>query len=311
MIKEFALDPAAISNWNDFRFFTSQFGCEYGRVISRFPKQWKKNVYDLCTNNADVTEIQLSRIEILLFNLVYNFDRKFVRNSRDFDKNLEWLENAQLSHLIKPFHAIISTKHGNGFFNANEIDDSNEMWKVETNAVVARTAKALVKYFKPFYELTNDIIFVEPHFDPGTYKWYHAFQCYFSELFNCGKKYRKIEIHTSAKIETEHFANTFKSNFEKIVKDGHEINVFMWDRIEENENFHPRYLLTEIGGIRIDYGYDEVSDNETTDVQTIGENLYNIRLSNIQPQSNTFKLKAQIKFYKETNTLRYNITIPT
>lgn len=308
MIKEYALEPTVLASWDRFRFFTSQFGCHQGRMISRFPSKWKKFVFEACSKNIMITEGQLKRIELNLFAIESDFDKKFVKNSRDYDSHIEWIKNALLSHKQKPFHAIISDEKYKGTYCADEIDDLTDIWKVDTNLPIRRKPQDLVECFKPFFNLTHDIIFVEPHFDPGTPKWYKAFQYYLSKMFEDGKRYRKIEIHTSAKIESEHFANAFKSKFEKVIIDGYEITVFMWDRIDDNENFHPRYLLSEIGGIRIDYGFDEGGENETTDIQTLGDNIYRLRLSNIQQGTSTFQLKAQIKFNKVSGNLSFAIT---
>jgi len=47
MIKEFALDPDAItSSYREFCYFTEKFGVSQGRVISAFPKKWRKLVCD-------------------------------------------------------------------------------------------------------------------------------------------------------------------------------------------------------------------------------------------------------------------------
>ena len=43
MIKEFALDPEVLAvSFRDFSYFIEKFGVAQGRVISRFPKDWKK-----------------------------------------------------------------------------------------------------------------------------------------------------------------------------------------------------------------------------------------------------------------------------
>ena len=46
MLKEFALEPEALASWESFRYLIEKFGVSKGRVISRFPKQWKRLVYE-------------------------------------------------------------------------------------------------------------------------------------------------------------------------------------------------------------------------------------------------------------------------
>jgi hypothetical protein len=43
------LKPSLLNNWKDFRYFTEKFGIAQGRLISRYPKRWKRMVYEsLC-----------------------------------------------------------------------------------------------------------------------------------------------------------------------------------------------------------------------------------------------------------------------
>src|SRR5690606_977065 len=48
MIHEFAVDPEALTGWQNFRYVVEKFGIPQGRLISRFPKEWKSLVYDAC-----------------------------------------------------------------------------------------------------------------------------------------------------------------------------------------------------------------------------------------------------------------------
>lgn len=308
MIREYALDPQVVADcWQDFRFFIGEFGCEKGRMISRFPSKWKKNVYDLCKENIEFSELQISRVEVILFNPEYKFDRKFVRNSREYDKTFTWVQNAVKSNNDRPFFAIITKEFHQGTILSSKIDGESEIWKTVTSVPTLRTAVEMGKCFKPFFDLANEIIFVEPHFDPGTYGYNKAFKHYFRELFSSNKKYKKIEIHTLANIELNHFIEEFKNKFANVIVKDSEIVVFRWKRLSENENFHPRYLLTEIGGIRIDYGFDESSENETTDIQTIGDAIYETRIQNLNKDSGVYELEKKIQFEKTVTELKYKI----
>ncbi|MAT56337.1 MAG: hypothetical protein CMF23_00035 [Ignavibacteriae bacterium] len=305
MIKEYALDPQVMASWDNFRFFSSQFGCQYGRMISKFPSGWKRIVFELCQNNHGISEIQLKKIEVNLYQR--EFDRKFVKNSRDYVNSLGWIENALRSNQNKPFHAIISSEVRESVQLVDDIDDSNEKWKVDIGLPVPRTANHFVKVFTPFFLLANDIIFVEPHFDPHTSKWYRAFRIYFRKLFENGKRYRKIELHTSAKMTPKIFADEFIIKFEQFFTENYGIHVYLWERIDNNENFHPRYLLTEVGGLRIDYGFDDISEDETTDISLLSDIVYEKRKSNIEESSTVFNLVAKILFSKKNTRLTYSI----
>ena len=47
-----------------------------------------------------------------------------------------------------------------------------------------------------------------------------------------------------------------------------------WTQRPGGENFHARYVMTELGGIRFDVGLDEGEPGETTDVSILPATLY-------------------------------------
>ena len=60
MLYEYARRADLLSNWKDFRYFTEKFGVSRGRLLSRFPKRWKRLVYESLANCG---EIERKRIE--------------------------------------------------------------------------------------------------------------------------------------------------------------------------------------------------------------------------------------------------------
>ena len=92
MIYEFALDPGVLSTWGSFRYFYDNFGAEHGRLISQFPKRWKRMVYDACSKCADIDK---KRIEERLAYI----NNKLVKMSREYNNSMPWLENAEEQHI--------------------------------------------------------------------------------------------------------------------------------------------------------------------------------------------------------------------
>lgn len=52
---------------------------------------------------------------------------------------------------------------------------------------------------------------------------------------------------------------------------------------------HARYILTEFGGIRYDYGLDK-GEGQTTDVSLIGPDAYKQRWQDYQLETSTYHL---------------------
>ncbi len=74
MIYECAPEPELVASWHDrlhFRFFVEQFGLGTGRVVSRYPKKWRKLVWDAlpAALYAAAGEIERKRVKELLVRL--------------------------------------------------------------------------------------------------------------------------------------------------------------------------------------------------------------------------------------------------
>ena len=100
MLHEYALDPSVLTNWQSFRYFFENFGVSQGRMISQYPKKWKRMVYEAC---AGCRDIERSRIEQRLADI----DDRLLRTTTLFDAALPWFANAETNR--KAFHAVIST----------------------------------------------------------------------------------------------------------------------------------------------------------------------------------------------------------
>ena len=106
MVKEFALEPDVLaSSFREFTYFTEKFSVAQGRVISRFPRDWKRLVYAAAqTRLAGTTE--LARIEVRLRELADDVLVAFGRPGGDTSK--PWLDRAVIEHARQAFSAIIA-----------------------------------------------------------------------------------------------------------------------------------------------------------------------------------------------------------
>ncbi|MBN2572361.1 MAG: hypothetical protein JXA68_09560 [Ignavibacteriales bacterium] len=309
MIYEYALDPEVMANWENFKFFSSHFGFERGRLISRFPNKWEKMIISFCEKNTSLSPINRARIVEYLSNEKLNFKNKFVRNARNYVPNISWINNAKNSHNEKQFHAIISNEDDDNILKVDDIDEHCHLWKVETALPVKRRASEIVKYLKPFFEMMSELLFVDRFFNPEEEKYYKAFRIYFNHIFCLDKDFKRIEIHTgkNQEFDLDIFIDNFVKNFRDVIPENKTVTAYIWDRLYKGENIHPRYLLTEKGGINIDHGFDNGVGDETTDISILSNELHKKRWENFQPGNNTFQLINKIAFTKENNELKYTL----
>jgi hypothetical protein len=295
MIHEYALEPALISNWPNFRYFTEKFGIPQGRLISRYPKSWKKLVYQSLGNCGDV---ERKKIEEGLKGLD---DRILRRPNSPWNPELTWLPNAEIEHVRKPFHAILALANPNGHafvLQGAEVDDNNLLWRVERTKVVPREAAQMAQAIAPLLRVSDVIRFVDPHFNPALGRFRRAFQALMAAVFefrDCGAPTR-IEVHLSTAMDSTHeyFEGICNTHLPQLIRAGIEVRLFRWQQKAGGEELHNRYMLTDLGGIRFGAGLDEGAPGETDELEILDDNAYRLRFTQYHPAGTTFELADQV-----------------
>ncbi|GAB5407310.1 MAG: hypothetical protein Aurels2KO_55410 [Aureliella sp.] len=132
MLQEYALEPTLINSWDRFQRFVTQFGVSQGRLISEFPKHWKRLVFEGLTNCKPKEKLKI--VERL-----HRLDERFIQRpdavfAKEADKS--WLENAELEHDRKPFHAVIAESNPRRLSFVLEYEELDEtapppLWRTE------------------------------------------------------------------------------------------------------------------------------------------------------------------------------------
>lgn len=290
MLYEFALDPGVLNNFQTVRYFLEKFGIHHGRLISRFPAKWKRLVYECCASCGD---IERKKIEESLTAV----DVKLVNSNRSFDGNLPWLSNAENQHSIKPFRAIISNSNPRNvdvILIADELTERNTLWNVPREQKVSRKASDLAEHVQPLLQISSEILFIDPHFDPSVIRYQNTLE-HFMRVINTNNKIRRIEYHLKRKSVIESFQNDCNKYIPYMLPAGVGISFIRWKQIEGKDALHPRYILTEKGGVRIECGLDEGRDGEETDVSLLDEHIYLRLWNDYQVKSSAFEYVDEIK----------------
>ncbi|MEW6614961.1 MAG: hypothetical protein AB1401_05795 [Thermodesulfobacteriota bacterium] len=275
MLYEYALDPCVLYNFDKVRYFLEKFGVHRGRLISRFPKKWKKMVYDAC---AACSDYERKRIEESLINA----DLKLMKTSRSYDYFLAWIINAEEQHNIKPFHAIISNANPRGIpevLIADAVSEENTpLLRVKREDCVPRSAEVLAKLVQPLLQMSSEVLFVDPHFDP-TKKRFRRTLFHFLMALDGNEKVNRIEYHVGDDLGETYFKTECMRHIPLLLPRNRAITFVRWKQHEDNpgDQLHPRYVLTDLGGIRIDVGLDEGEEGETTDISLLDLPLYQQR----------------------------------
>ena len=123
----------------------------------------------------------------------------------------------------------------------------------------------------------NEIIIVEPNFDATERRFTETIHEILEMRTAAPQQLSRFEIHTKrsqtfrADIQRAHFERAFAS----VLPEQTKLKGFFWEPKQGGEKLHPRFLLTELGGIQFDYGLDEGDGaKDTTIVSALDHALY-------------------------------------
>ncbi|HIB92768.1 MAG TPA: hypothetical protein EYO60_00475 [Candidatus Lambdaproteobacteria bacterium] len=158
-------------------------------------------------------------------------------------------------------------------------------------------AEALLKSAKKF-------LFVDPYFDVENAQYMETLNACVDEMTLPRKTTVYCEIHFNEfrlRPSMSQLSFLIKNNkiFENYSTKNISIKLFSWKKkVVSNQttpHLHPRYLLTNIGGIQIDSGFKAVENNDlTTDMALVDLDFCQSKMEFYNENSNVFKLNSPI-----------------
>lgn len=259
MIKEFAIQPEVMATWSHFRELRNDFGVGRGRLISVFPWNWKDRVEKLAKElNQD---IKAAAILNTLHGYLYDGDHKFIRTARTgYKGEKEWLENAEQSVVPNAFHAIVAAtnpRNNATVLVAGVFDNTKPPYDVRTQLDVPRAPEDLADCCSLLLENCEEVRIVDPYFSAANRGFTNTFKAVLDRLGAGNRKLNRLELHVEcpevfdAGIQQSHYSMAFDRHVSSVNK----LRVVFWKDLPEG--FHARYLLTEFGGVKFDWGFDQ------------------------------------------------------
>lgn len=292
MLHEYAVDPACFSEWNIFIRLIEQFGVPHGRLISQFPRAWTRMVHEACKDCFSFRQRQIMGDKLAKI-------RKYtlVRSGRPYDGGKSWKANAiEQQQDGKPFHAIITDTNDDGLsfvLVAQEILDETQGWHVARELPTPRTLEALSSAVAPLLRMSKRIVFVDKKFDPAIDRWQQMLVKLVEISCDGRTEPPALEYHVQLDPQTKMTEADFEGYCNKslanLLPPGTELQICRLEYKPLGEKMHARYILTENGGIRIDWGLDTGKEGETTDVGLMGFELWEARWNDHQETSGVFE----------------------
>ncbi|QEP41869.1 hypothetical protein D5085_01115 [Ectothiorhodospiraceae bacterium BW-2] len=310
MIKEYAIDPELLSNWQNFRYLTEQFGISKGKLIAEYPKRWRKLVYDALTH---CKTMEKKRIEERLTLMSKRRDKLSARLCPcQWQDEISWLENAIHEHALHPFDAIISETNPDQlpFVLINEtLDEEEPLWQSSTMIEIKRDAALIAKTLSPLLHRSQTLTLIDPHFSPFSERWYRPL-IELTTTWHQGiiaKKNQNVALifhllgdnPKRSKPDRNGFYQGCQ-NFVEQLPPNISIHFYRWSETDWSNNIHDRFILTDRGGVQFSIGLDaSTNPNETTLITLLEEPIYQSVSQRFDPQNSHYRLVDEIKISLE------------
>ena len=292
MLKEFAVDPGVISSdYHVFRYLYEKFGAETGRLISRFPKNWKRLSIEAAERLPD--GFRKERMIQRLGEIDKEGWLKLIPSNRPYPApGSSWLENAVAAHANQPFHAIICDRDDseNRLINGELCDAGNALLAVNTDCPVSRRANDLAQAAVLLLRNCRQLRLIDPYFDPSRPKWRDSLSAFLSFIPDVTKVECEYHLLEQDKWPTPEFIRRLQF-LKGVIPLGGKLRVVRWLEKAGGERFHRRYILTNNAGLYYEGGLDsDAREGQTTDVSLLDKGLHQQRWNEYSLDSQVFKL---------------------
>jgi hypothetical protein len=263
MIKEFAIQPEVLATWAHFRELRADFEVGCGRLICKYPKSWTREVIALVDRNIapekKFGEIRATAIK----NYVTTQKHRFLpARGRTFEPppKKTWQQNAEDCTLPEPFDGIIALENPRqkaAVLVAGEFDRATLPFATRKQIDIERTPAALAGCASKLLLTCSELCIIDPFFSPMV----NGFDETLLEMLDIVRTRPQpacsITIHV--RRPDVFIENVQKANYEFQLRPGLPggctLKVAFWSDVPGG--MHPRYFLTEMGGIKYDWGFDE------------------------------------------------------
>ena len=303
MIYEYALEPSLVVDWAlaGIGRCVGQFGLDYRRLVSDFPKDWKGQVYGdfLARFDYDYGHPEVANTQPVLDAYLQILTDCMVSRQVTFPHDAVWHDEAIREHAVRPFHAIFAAGQKanphRDIITENNVDDVRDTrWWLPTLKTTRKSAAEIGNALRPILQAASEIYIVDPYFDASA----RRFQETFAEIMRQATTLPRA-ILTSPKVtlvtgvdrafkdwerpsteqeerarlaaESKVAANILelaRRHLTGHVPAGVTLRLVILKKADRGDPLHNRFVLTDVGAIIVPHGvddYDRESDHSAKD----------------------------------------------
>lgn len=286
MLYEYAIEPELVATWSDRRvgrYFADKFGIGSPRVVSRYPRRWKKLVWSawerLPTGRTEIDHARMTE-------LIERLSEAMVKRANTVAyTDRSWLSDATKEHRRAPFHAILARRNPMDHpatLAADDIDERTPLWTAPRGVTIPRKAAAIADAVGSMLRIAMDVTFVDPYFAPHHQRFRNVLEACLKACFHerAGGPPR-IRILSSDKNDAAQafFGSECRRHLPRVIPPNQEVTIRRLKERPGGDRLHNRYILTDLGGVSFGVGLDEAEavNGATDDLHLLDRDQYETR----------------------------------
>lgn len=318
MIYEYALEPSLVVDWAlaGIGRCVGQFGLDYRRLVSDFPRDWRGQVYGdlLARFEYDYGHPDVANTLPTLDAYLQILTDCMVLRDAEISSNAVWLDEAVREHSSRPFHAIFAARqpasHHPDVITEKNVDNIRDpRWWLATLKTTKKSAEEIGAALRPILQAARSIYVVDPYFDAGEKR----FQDTFAEIVRqattlpravttapqvtlitgVDREFKEREKPTNAaeeqarKIQEANVASHMHSQavryLPQLAPPQVRVQLIILRKVARGDPLHNRFVLTDVGAVILPYGVDdydrEVGHSAKDDLIPMPRGMYQERWS--------------------------------
>lgn len=274
MLHEFAVEPALLGDWHAFHYLHEKFGVPQARVISEYPKKWRRMVYDAAEG---FTEIQRKILEEWMADKA-SF---LVPSGRAYTQPDNWLKSAEIAHAEKPFHAVLARENPRSHpvvISAEQpVTEKHPLFHCPRECAMPKTVTGYVAVSRSLLQYSRLVIFIDPYFK-AVKEWGEPLGAMLACLPSEVALLRYVTT-ASPNGETPSFRRSeLVKNLPRFLPHDISLEVVLLTK-NSGRDTHNRFILTERGGLKFPWGFDALESSPEDTVNLMEKEIYQAKFA--------------------------------
>lgn len=260
MNKEYVIEPSAFNNAFELKYTLEKFGFSQGRLLVKYPSAWFRNVYEQIQPWPDLEKKRA-------ISLLTKAREMAVSAGHSYEPTNSWLDNAHNRFDERVIDGVIASDVNSwGYPTLSEIDD--DYFDSGRDIRTLGSVKNYTKISQRLLQMSHEVVFIDRFLQLDKKSRRDVITDFFktAQLGKC----RSFVIWTSyEKSSTTTKAAYFKMlnrDYKPALIEGSKLVVKLVDDAGSVEEMHPRLMLSKLGGIWFDHGFEDFKNNRNVDI---------------------------------------------